>query len=236
MGIIEDYFEKRTYVVAGMGTGQGLSTARLLSKLGSNVFGLSRSGTFPSNDVDKNIKVLKCDIENEAEVRDCLRDIKAQTGFIDGSINNVGTWGPSESKMAKPELLLSFFKLNVMTQYNVIYAISDMLRPGSNMVNVGASRHLFGANHSAYTISKYAIEEMTRITASALKEKGIRVNSVLPGSVGKDDNFSAVFPFNFNAGNRMDPLKIAYASIFLLSPLSGGISGESITVDDGMGL
>ncbi len=77
---------------------------------------------------------------------------------------------------------------------------------------------------------------MTRITASGLRKNGIRVNSVLPGSVGKDDNFGNIFPFGFNDGKVMDPLKIAYVSAFLLSPLSAGINGESLTVDDGMGL
>lgn len=236
MGILEDYFEGKTYIVAGIGPGQGLSTARLLKKFGANIYGLSRSGRFPSEKVDKDIRIEKCNLEDTNEIRDILDRIVKEAGTINGSVNNVGTWEPADNKVVNPDTLMKFFRLNVMTQYNLIYTLKEVLEPGSSMVNVGASRHLFGSNHSGYTISKYAIEEMTRITASGLLKKGIRINSVLPGSVGKDDNFGNIFPFKFSDGKSMDPLKIAYVSAFLLSPLSSGINGESITVDDGMGL
>jgi NAD(P)-dependent dehydrogenase (short-subunit alcohol dehydrogenase family) len=236
MGILEEYFDGKTYVIAGIGPGQGLSTARLLKKFGANVYGISRSGVFPSEKVDKGIKIEKCNLEDVTEIRKTLEGIVKEGGVINGSVNNVGTWEPADNKVVKPDTLMKFFRLNVMTQYNLIYTLKEILGPGSSMVNIGASRHLFGANHSGYTISKYAIEEMTRITASGLRKNGIRVNSVLPGSVGKDDNFGNIFPFGFNDGKVMDPLKIAYVSAFLLSPLSAGINGESLTVDDGMGL
>ncbi|MCL6014725.1 MAG: SDR family oxidoreductase [Candidatus Thermoplasmatota archaeon] len=236
MGILEDYFKGKTFIIAGVGPGQGLSTARLLKKFGATVYGLSRSGVFPSEKLDKEIRIEKCDLEDTSEIRKTLEGIIKETGAINGSVNNVGTWEPAENKVVKPDTLMKFFKLNVMTQYNLIYILKDVMNSGSSMVNIGASRHLFGANHSGYTISKYAIEEMTRITASGLKKSGIRVNSILPGSVGKEDNFGDIFPFNFNDGRTMDPLKIAYVSAFLLSPLSAGINGESLTIDDGMGL
>ncbi|MHB1440247.1 MAG: SDR family oxidoreductase [Cuniculiplasma sp.] len=236
MGLFEDYFSGKTFVIAGMGIGQGLSSARLLCSMKSRVYGLSRSGKFPSEKGDDSIRVLKCDLEGETEVKDTLKTIFEKEGQINGVLNNVGTWEFSEKSMVEPDILFRFLSSNVLTQYNVIYGASTLLEPGSSIVNIGASRNLFRGNNSGYTISKSAIEEMTRTAASSLKASGIRVNAVLPGSVGKEDNFGNIFPFNFKNKGAMDPLKIAYVTAFLLSPLSSGINGVSIPADDGMGL
>ena len=143
MGIMEEYFDGKTYVIAGIGPGQGLSTARLLKKFGANVYGISRSGVFPSEKVDKGIKIEKCNLEDVTEIRKTLEGIVKEGGVINGSVNNVGTWEPADNKVVKPDTLMKFFRLNVMTQYNLIYTLKDILGPGSSMVNIGASRHLF---------------------------------------------------------------------------------------------
>ncbi len=46
MGILEEFFDGKTYVIAGIGPGQGLSTARLLKKFGANVYGGLKKWSF----------------------------------------------------------------------------------------------------------------------------------------------------------------------------------------------
>ena len=126
---------------------------------------------------------------------------------------------------------------NVNTQYTVLIGFAACMAENSSIVNIGASVNLLKINNSGYSISKYAIEEMTRNAASSLRSRGIRVNDVLPGSARKDDNFEEKFPFSFIEGKEfLEPLEIAYISVFLLSQLSHGINGQCIASDRGMGL
>jgi NAD(P)-dependent dehydrogenase (short-subunit alcohol dehydrogenase family) len=234
MGILENYFVGKNFIVAGMGTGQGMSTAKLIEKLGGHVIALSRSGRAPLG-IHENIESIKCDMGNREDVRNLSYEIRSRGMKINGLVNNAGKWEMSSEKLVSPEKLIDFFNSNVNTQYTVLMGLIDCMAEKSSIVNIGASRNLLKNNNSGYSISKYAIEEMTKIAASALRGRSIRVNAVLPGSVHKDDNFEEKFPFSFmDEGEFLEPLEIAYVSLFLLSPLSYCINGQCITSDRGL--
>ncbi len=234
MNILEYGLKKNNIVLTGFGTGQGTATAKLLMEIGANVFGISRSGRTVEHTAEGKFTSLKCDLENLTEIRKLLDGPVLKNTEVKGLINNVGTWTMPEAKFESPETMERFLRQNLMTQYNMIYEMAKKMPSGSSIVNIGASKALFSGNGSGYTVSKYGLEEVTRIAASALKSKGIRVNCVQPGSVSKEDGFSSTFPFNYTHNTAMDPLKIAYVSTFLLSPMSAGITGVCVPVDDGM--
>jgi len=236
MDILASAFEGKNMILCGIGSGQGTATAKLLLNLGANVFGISRSGRKVEHHSNGVYREFKCDLQNLDEIRSLMNGSELKDIEFSGLINNTGTWAMPEAKLESPKAVEGFLRLNLMTQYNMIYEMAERMIPGSGIVNIGASHSLFSGNGSGYTISKYALEEVTRIAASALKPKHIRVNCVQPGSVSKDDRFQSTFPFNYSTDSAMDPLKIGYVSTFLLSPMAAGITGVSIPVDDGMAL
>jgi NAD(P)-dependent dehydrogenase (short-subunit alcohol dehydrogenase family) len=102
---------------------------------------------------------------------------------------------------------------------------------------VGASRYIFQGNDLAYNVSKSAIEELVRKSAETLRQYNIRVNAVMPGSVGKEDTYYKVFPFNFtklSERKELEPIEVAMVSAFLASEMSLGIDGQCINVDRGL--
>ena len=108
MGIFEDYFDGKNFIVAGMGTGQGMSTAKLIEKLGGYVIALSRSGRSPSG-IHENIENMKCDVGNNEDVRNVSDEISGRGIKINGIVNNAGKWEPSTEKLVSPEKLIDFF-------------------------------------------------------------------------------------------------------------------------------
>ena len=236
MGILENYFGGKNFIVAGMGTGQGMATAKLIEKLGGHVIALSRTGRSTSGK-HENIESMRCDMGNLQDVKNVSIEIEKRGFKINGIVNNAGKWENSSEKLVPPEKMLDFFMANVNTQYTVMMGLAENMSENSSIVNIGASENLLKINNSGYSVSKYAIEELTRIAASGLKDRRIRVNAVLPGSVHKEDNFEEKYPYSFKDGDVfLEPLEIAYVSIFLLSPLSHAINGQCITSDRGMGL
>lgn len=77
MGILENYFVGKNFIVAGMGTGQGMSTAKLIEKLGGHVIALSRSGRAPLG-IHENIESIKCDMGNREDVRNLSYEIRSR--------------------------------------------------------------------------------------------------------------------------------------------------------------
>lgn len=235
MSLFEDYFKDRSILIAGVGIGQGLSTVKLLSKFGSKIIAISRHG-LPEDIRSKleNIQFINADASDEKSIIEIMEKLKGTKTMLDGIVNNVGIWEPSNGNNADPDTVMRFFKINTMSHYNVIYHMKSLMRKGSAIVNIGASRSLFKGNNSGYTISKYAIEDVTRSFAHELKSYSIRVNAILPGSVSKEDTFSKIFPYNFNENEgALDPLSISFITAFLLSPLSFAINGQSLTADRG---
>jgi 3-oxoacyl-[acyl-carrier protein] reductase len=94
-------------------------------------------------------------------------------------------------------------------------------------------------NLSAYGISKAGIQHMARVLAVELGQHGITVNALCPGAIAtertlKDDprheeNWRSVTP-NGRVGY---PADVAAAALFLISPVAGHITGQTLPIDGG---
>ena len=236
--LIRDSLAGKVAVILGVGPGQGISTVRMFINFGAKVAVVSRSGNTFGLVESSTIKAYKTDATNPEELQKLRDKIMADYGSIDVLCNNVGVWRQPKGEFEDPAEMEEMFRINVMTMYNSIRIFSDaMKKKGGAIVNIGASRNIFKGNSISYTVSKSAIEELTRKTAETLRKYNIRVNAVLPGGVNKDDNYYKVFPFNYTKISetvQLEPIEIAMVTSFLGSEMSTGITGQSITVDRGM--
>ena len=92
---------------------------------------------------------------------------------------------------------------------------------------------------SAYGMTKAALEMLARQLTVELAPHGITINAVAPGATvtprnladdpGYEAHWSGVTP----TGKPAYPADIAHAALFLLSPASSQISGQTIIVDGG---
>ena len=97
------------------------------------------------------------------------------------------------------------------------------------IVNIGALAGLSGkANMAAYCASKSAVLRLTEAMALELRERGIRVNCVLPGTLDTPQNRAAMPQANPDLW--VEPSAVAEAVLFLASERARAIQGAAIPV------
>ena len=95
---------------------------------------------------------------------------------------------------------------------------------------------------ASYNVSKGGINQLTRVMALALADKGIRVNAVAPGTIATELAARAVLTSEEAKARIMsrtpmkrlgEPSEIADVVAWLVSDAASYVTGEIVTVDGG---
>ncbi|MCL4438869.1 MAG: SDR family oxidoreductase [Candidatus Thermoplasmatota archaeon] len=236
--IIRDSLAGKVAVVLGVGPGQGMASVRMMINFGAKVAIVSRSGSMFGLVESSTIKAFKADLSKPDQISAVRDAILKHYGQIDTVISNVGKWESSGKEFPDDSFFMSMLQTNLLSHLRIIESFSEpMKKNGGSFVIVGASPHIMPGNDLSYNISKAAVPELVRKTAETLRKYNIRVNGVLPGSVGKEDTYYKVFPFNFtkfSESTSLEPIEVAMVNAFLASEMSLGINGQCINVDRGL--
>jgi len=171
-------------------------------------------------------------LANAAEADAAVTAVINQYGRLDVLINTVG--GYTGGKRVDEESLANWekmFSINMNTTLNTCRAaVPHMLRQGSGrIVNVAARAALTGiATLGAYCASKSAVIRLTESLAGELKDHGIGVNCVLPGTIDTPQNRKDMPNADFS--KWVAPEAIADAMLFLASDAARAVSGASLPV------
>ena len=193
--------------------------------------------------------IVQGDVADDA---DCRRIAAAAATFgrIDALFNNAGTTrfaAHADMDAVSAQDFLDLYAVNVVGAFQMVRACRSLLeaapQPGA-VVMTSSIAGVAGIGSSVpYAASKGALNTMTVSLARALAP-GIRVNAVCPGFIdtpwfGKGMPESAVERLRVNAAAGT-PLKaasrpedIAAAAVFLASPASRHVTGETLLVDAG---
>lgn len=108
--------------------------------------------------------------------------------------------------------------------------VPGMLEQGSGcIVNIGAGAALSGtASMGAYAAAKSAVLRLTESMSAELRDRGIRVNCVLPSIVDTPQNRRDL-P-SADPGRWVSPAALADVIVFLASPSAAAIHGACIPV------
>lgn len=244
--------EGKVVLITGGNSGIGRATAVLFVKDGAKVVVAGRRTKEGSETIEAlkreggDALFVRADVTIEEDVKSLLASVIEKYGRLDVAFNNAGTEGIigplTEALVSTYE---SVMDANVKGVFlSMKYQIPGMLKNGGgSIINVSSIAGLIGmAGASLYVASKHAVLGLTRAAALEYAKQGIRVNAVSPGSVQTDmlDRFTGQNPEvkNYLAGLHpmgriAAPEEIAAAVLWLASPASSFVTGQSLTVDGG---
>ncbi len=191
--------------------------------------------------------VITGDISSPSDIIKIFSEIEEQYTTLDFLVNNAGLQGVVPFEKLDEEEWDAVLDINLRTPHLCIKAFRELyiknpsIQP--SIVNIASIEGTLPAlNHSHYAASKGGLIQYTRSAALELGGVGIRVNSVSPGLLntpGIDEDWPGGVERYISSSplsRLVDPLEVANSVLFLLSPLSSGITGVDLRVDTGMGV
>ncbi len=136
---------------------------------------------------------LRLDVTDEASIADAARVIERDYGRLDVLVNNAAITYDTWQRAATADLAVvrDAVETNLYGPWSVIQHLLPLLRRGvhARIVNVSseaAALATMGGGTPAYSVSKVALNALTRMLASELRGDRILVNAVCPGWVATD--------------------------------------------------
>jgi enoyl-[acyl-carrier protein] reductase I len=190
--------------------------------------------------------VLPCDVEDLASVDAVFAVLEKEWGAFDFLVHAIAFSDKSELKGryadTSRENFLRTMAISCFSFTEVARRAERLMRPGGSMITLtyGGSTRV-SPNYNVMGVAKAALEASVRYLAADFGPRGVRVNAISAGPVrtlagaGIAD---ARFMYSFQS--RHAPLRrpitleeVGGAGLYLVSDLSGGVTGEVHHVDAG---
>ena len=188
---------------------------------------------------------VHCDVGDKAQVDALVAQSMAAHGRIDVLVNNAGIFKAADFLDVSEADFDAVLRINLKGSFLVGQAVArEMAKTGSgsiiNMSSVNAVLTI--PTIASYNVSKGGINQLTRVMALALVDKGIRVNAVAPGTIATELAAKAVLTSDEAKAKIMSrtpmkrlgqPSEIADTVAYLASDAASYITGEIVVVDGG---
>lgn len=186
--------------------------------------------------------------DNEAVVQHVIDEAVATFGGIDVLINNAqaSASGVSLAEHTTAQFDLALYSGLYAAFYYMKACYPHLAKSHGSVINFASGAGLFGnMGQASYAAAKEGIRGMSRVAANEWGKDGINVNVVCPLAwTAKLEEFQSAYPDAFEANVHMPPVghygnvetEIGRVCVQLASPDFKFMSGETITLEGGMGL
>jgi NAD(P)-dependent dehydrogenase (short-subunit alcohol dehydrogenase family) len=246
--------ENKVALVTGGTSGIGKAAALALAQAGAKVVVSGRreeEGRAVELAIKKaggNAIFVRADVSREADVKTLVDKTVATFGRLDIAFNNAGIEGQMglTTDVQTVENFDSIFNINVKgVLLSMKHEAVAMLRNGGgSIINTSSIAGQVGfAGGGIYVASKHAVNGLSKSAALEFARKGIRVNTVSPGTiqtdmitrmVGEGETETRKWWENQHPVGRFGTVdEVAAAVVWLASPASSFVTGTDIAVDGG---
>jgi len=234
--------EGKVAVITAATSGMALATARLFVEEGAYVFITGRRKEKLEEAVKligRNVSGVQGDAANLADLDRLYQTVQREKGKIDILFASAGQGEFATLQEVTEEHFDKTFGVNVRgTLFTVQKALPLFQNNGSIILNGSIAGVKGFPSFGVYSASKAAVRSFARTWLVELKERGIRVNVLSPGTIdtpaldqlGADkQSFKAAIP----RGEMGRPEEIATVALFLASSDSSFVNGVELFVDGG---
>jgi len=190
--------------------------------------------------------VVPCDVTNQADVDAAFQAVKEKYGRLDFVVHSIA-FAPKEALEGEfvtttREAFRTALEISAFSLTQVALAASPLMTDGGSIVTMsyyGAEKVV--QSYNVMGVAKAALEASVRYLAADLGKNNIRVNAI---SAGPINTLSARGVKNMGSllgyvgekaplRRNVTQAEVGNTSLFLVSDLSSGITGETIYVDCG---
>jgi len=239
----------KTVLVTGASRGIGRATALALAKVGAQVPVHYARGAAEAEAVASEIRggggradTVLADLAAPDGPHKLAAAVRRVVGDrLDILVANAGIANDASIENMTVADFDALFAVNVRAPFFLVQQLLPILGQGSSIVLLSSlAAHASVGTLSAYAATKGAVDTLVKHFASALGERGIRVNAVAPGVVDTDmSSFARTdagrdFTLSLQALKRVaQPNDIGDAIVFLASDAARWITGDTLRVDGG---
>lgn len=219
--------------VTGASGTLGAAVARAAAHAGAQVALIDRAvltAPLPPG-LDDALPLGGIDLARPDAAEAALERVASHYGGLDALVNAAGAFRWETLADGSPDTWDLLHAVNVMTAVASSKAALPCLiaRGGGSIVNVGANAAArAGAGMGAYAASKAAVARLTESLAEEMKDRGIRVNAVLPSIIDTPQNRADMPDADFT--RWVAPEALADVILFLISDAARAVTGALVPV------
>ena len=243
--------QDRIAIVTGGAQGIGLACARAFVREGAKVMigdiddakGIAAVAAI--RDTGGEAAYVHCDVGDKAQVEALVQATIENFGGLDIMLSNAAVLHTGDFLDIEEEVLDQTLRINLKGAFLTGQAAArQMVASGEggviiNMSSINAVTAIPTA--SPYVICKGGVNQLTKVMALSLAERGVRVNAIGPGTIATDmankimddDDARHMVLSRTPLGRLGEPDEIADTAVFLASDEASYITGQTIYVDGG---
>ncbi len=241
--------EGRVCLITGAAQGIGAACARRFAREGAIVIVADvddERGAAVAEEVGG--RFLHCDVGEGLEIGRTVEAVMAEYGCIDVLVNNAGIARTADLLEVTEEDFDAVLRVNLRGAFLMAQAVArHMVAAGrGSIVNLSSVNGTFTiptiASYNINNISKGGMNQLTRVFALGLADRGVRVNAVAPGTNATEMAAASVLVDEAARRRVMSrtpmkrfgqPCEVADVIAFLASDAASYVTGEIVVIDGG---